>query len=83
MAILSGELFGIATSHTTGHNGDLMYRISVGQHAGYQGMTRLVIGDDFLFLLANDTASALGTKLDTVYGFFEFRLADCLLVAPR
>src|SRR4030042_328951 len=69
MTVFSRQLLGIASSHATGYNGNLMYRVSIGQHTSHQSMPCFMIGDNLLLFLADDSALALGAGEAPVIGF--------------
>ena len=57
--------------------------IGVGQHVADERVTGLVVRDDLLLLLGDESALALGTGDDALDGLVELDHVDLLLAVPR
>ncbi len=83
MAIILRTLQDITERPDAARNdGDLVYRVGVGQGAGYQGMAGLVISDTLFLVGVHDAALALQADRAAFDGLIELGLADHVLVIP-
>jgi len=69
--VVNGQLHGDAQGHAARNDGDLVQRVSMGNLGGDQGVSALVIGRVFLFLIGKDHGAALGTHEHLILGEFE------------
>ncbi len=75
LAAIEGAVFGqrhdVAAGPAAGHNGDLLYRVGVGQEKADDGVTGLVIGDGHLVILTHHPRLPLRPHDHAVEGVLE------------
>src|SRR5205823_9974705 len=78
-----GGLDGNTQSHASGNGCHFLHRVRSWDGAHDDSMAHLVIGDDGLLSLRNQTALALWARHDTQDSFFEIGLANRRLSITR